>query len=135
MNTDEIRIPLKPQWWWPLVAGVLVGRVLGAVFSGRPGNLFETMSGSFALLAPIAVSAVTVYVAELRARRTWSYYFWMGALANVLFAVGAFLTYLEGLICVILAAPLFAIVGGVAGLIVGAAFRGTRWMRRAVYCC
>ena len=35
----------------------------------------------------------------------------------------------------ILAAPLFAIVGGVAGLIVGAVFRWTRWMRRAVYCC
>ena len=77
------------------------------------------MSGSFALLAPIAVSAVTVYMAELRARRTWSYYFWMGALANVLFAVGTFLIHVEGLICVVLAAPLFAIVGGIAGLIVG----------------
>jgi len=134
MNTEQIRITLQPRWWWPLVAGVLLGLVLRAIYSGKPGDIFETMAGSFALLAPIAVSAVTVYVAELRARRTWAYYFWMGALANVLFVVGTFLIHIEGLICVILAAPLFTIIGGVAGLIVGAVFRGTRWMRRATYC-
>jgi hypothetical protein len=71
----------------------------------------------------------------LRARRTWTYYFWMGALVNVLFVVGTFVVHIEGLICVILAAPLFAIIGGVAGLIAGAVFRWTRWMRRATYCC
>lgn len=135
MNTEEIRIALKPRWWWPLPAGVLFGIALRVIFSGEPGGAYSAMSGSFALLAPIAVSAVTVYVAELRERRTWSYYFWMGAMANVLFAVGTFLIDIEGLICVILATPLFAIVGGVAGLIVGAVFRWTRWMRRAVYCC
>jgi hypothetical protein len=135
MNPDEFRITLKPQWWWPLLAGVLLGLVLRAVYSGRSGDVFDAMSGSFALLVPVAVSAVTVFVAELRARRTWAYYFWMGALVNVLFVVGTFLIHLEGLICVILAAPLFAIVGGVAGLIVGAVFRWTRWMRRVTYCC
>ena len=135
MNTEEIRISLKPQWWWPLAGGVLLGIALRVIYSGRQGEAYDAMSGSFALLAPIAVSAVTVYVAELRARRTWSYYFWMGALANVLFAVGTFLIHIEGLICVILAAPLFAIVGGIAGLIVGAVFRWTRWMRSATYCC
>jgi hypothetical protein len=134
LDTEEIRITLQPRWWWPLAAGVLFGLVLRAVYSGKPGNLFETMSGSFALLVPIAISAVTVFVAELRARRTWAYYFWMGALANVLFTVGTFLIHLEGLICVILATPLFTLVGGVAGLIVGAVFRWTRWMRRATYC-
>jgi hypothetical protein len=134
MNTEEIHVTLRPRWWWPLLAGVLFGLILRMVYSGEPGDMFETMSGSFALLAPIAVSAVTVYVAELRARRTWAYYFWMGALANVLFVTGTFLIHIEGLICVILAAPLFSIIGGVAGLIVGAVFRWTRWMRRATYC-
>jgi len=133
-NPDEIRITLQPRWWWPLAGGVLVGLMLRAIYSGSPGDLFETMSGSFALLTPIAISAVTVFVAELRARRTWAYYFWLGALANVLFVVGTFLVHIEGLICVILAAPLFTIIGGVAGLIVGAVFRWTRWMRRATYC-
>ena len=131
---DEIQITLKPRWWWPLAGGVLFGLLLRAIYSGKPGDFFETMSGSFALLAPIAISAVTVFVAELRSRRTWSYYFWLGALANVLFVVGTFIFHIEGLICVILAAPLFSIIGGVAGLIVGAVFRWTRWMRRATYC-
>src|SRR4051812_36273998 len=126
MNADEIRIVLRPRWWWPLVAGVLLGLVLRAIYSGKPGDLFETMSGSFALLAPISVSAVTVFVAELRARRTWAYYFWMGALVNLLFVVGTFLVHIEGLICVILAAPLFAIIGGVAGEGNGAAERALR---------
>jgi hypothetical protein len=53
----------------------------------------------------------------------------------LLFVVGTFLVHIEGLICVILAAPLFALIGGVAGLIVGAVFRWTRWMRHATYCC
>lgn len=135
MQLERIRISLRPRWWWPLPAGVLLGIALRVIYSGESGAAYEAMSGSFALLAPIAVSAVTVYVAELLARRTWAYYFWMGALANVLFVVGTFLIQLEGLICVILAAPLFAIIGGVAGLIIGAVFRWTRWMRRTVYCC
>lgn len=136
MNTEE-RFPmsLRARWWWPLPAGVLVGIALRVIYSGEPGGAYETMSGSFALLAPIAVSAVSVYFAELINRRTWAYYFWMGALANVLFVIGAFLVHLEGLICVIIAAPMFAIIGGVAGLIIGAVIRWTRWMRRAVYCC
>src|SRR5690348_12674854 len=132
---QEIRISLRPRWWFPLPAGVLVGIALRVIYSGEPGEAYEAMSGSFALLAPVAVSAVSVFVAERLAPRTWSYYFWMGALANVLFVVGTFLVNLEGLICVILAAPLFAIVGGVAGLIIGAVFRWTRWRRRTVYCC
>lgn len=131
----EIRISLKPHWWWPLVAGAALGIAFRVIYSGEPGGAYDAMMGSFAVLTPIAVSAVAVYVAELRERRTWSYYFWMGALANVLFVLGTFLIHIEGLICVILATPLFAIVGGVAGLIVGAAFRGARWMRRATYCC
>lgn len=135
MDTDEITFRLKPSWWWPLAAGVLVGLILRLFYIGKPGEAYDAMSGSFALLTPIAISAVTVFVAELRARRTWAQYFWLGALTNVLFVVGTFLIHIEGLICVVLAAPLFALVGGVAGLIVGAVFRWTRWMRRAVYCC
>jgi hypothetical protein len=126
---------LKPRWWWPLAAGVAFGIVLRVIYSGRPGQAYDAMMGSFALLVPIAVAAVTVFVGELRERRDWAYYFWMSALANLLFTLGTFVIHIEGLICVILAAPMFAIVGGVAGLIVGAVARWTRWMRQTVFCC
>jgi hypothetical protein len=35
------------------------------IYSGQPGGAYDAMSGSFALLAPIAISAVAVYVAGL----------------------------------------------------------------------
>ena len=81
MSKEEIRISLKPQWWWPLAAGVLVGIALRLIYNGQPGEPYNAMMGSFAILAPTAVAAVAVFIAELRARRTWAYYFWMGAFA------------------------------------------------------
>ena len=62
----EIRVSLKPEWWWPLAAGVLFGVAMRVVYSGRPGGAYDAMMGSFALLAPIAIAAVTVHVAEQR---------------------------------------------------------------------
>ena len=91
------------------------------------------MMGSFALLAPVAVGSVTVFVAELYARRSWVYYFGVGALANMLFILATFLILFEGLICVIVAVPLFGVLGGVAGLAAGALCRFTRWVRATVY--
>jgi hypothetical protein len=51
----------------------------------------------------------------------------------VLFVCGAFLIMIEGLICVVLAAPLFGLLGGLAGLAMGAVCRWTRWPRHAIY--
>jgi len=66
------------------VFGVLVGLGFRLIFSSKPGQHFgfEPMMSSFTLLVPIVVGAVTVYVAERVRRRTWPYYFWVGAGAN-----------------------------------------------------
>ena len=134
MNTQTKRHWPQPNWWWPFAAGVLVGIALRLVFSARPGEPLETMSGSFAVLAPTVVGAVTVYVAELRARHTWLYYFGIAALTNILFVLGTFLILIEGAICVIVAAPMFGLLGGLAGLLAGGACRlSRRWMRPTVY--
>jgi len=130
-DPDARRASLQPRWWWPLPAGMLLGLALRLYFSSEDIN---AMSASFAVLAPIAMGAVTVYVAELRERRTWSYYFVMGAAVNVLFVFGTLLILIEGLICVILAAPMFALLGGIAGVLAGAACRlSRRWARPTVY--
>jgi hypothetical protein len=135
MNGETKRHALQPNWWWPLAAGVLVGIALRLIFSGEPGEPLSTLSGSFAILAPIVIGAVAVYVAELRERRTWSYYFGLGAMVNVLFVFGTFLVMIEGAICVIIAAPLFGLIGGFAGLLAGGTCRlSRRWMRPTVYC-
>ena len=75
-----------------------------------------------------------MYTAERTRRRSWPYYFWSGAGANALFVLGCFLIMIEGLICVVLALPLFSVLGGLGGLLMGAVCRWTRWPQQAVYC-
>jgi hypothetical protein len=120
-------------WPVPLVCGALVGIAMRLLYWGKPGHPYDPMMRSFVLLVPILVGALTVYLAERAKRRSWSYYFWAGAAANVLFVCGAFLIMIEGLICVVLAAPLFGLLGGLAGLAMGAVCRWTRWPRHAIY--
>lgn len=118
---------------WPPIAGACVGIVLRILYSGGPRQPYNAMASSFVLLAPIVVAAVSVYMAELSERRSWFYYFKIGAAANVLFVAGTFLILIEGLVCVIIAAPLFALIGGLGGLAAGAVFRSVRWPRHTMY--
>ncbi len=109
--------------FWPLILGMSTGLGLRLVFRGVSDEALDAMMASFTLLVPVAVGAVTVFAAERSKRRSWAFYFWSAAAANALFVVGTFLILIEGLICTILAAPLFAMIGGVAGLITGAVCR------------
>ena len=125
--------------WWPLLAGVFVGVGLRIIFSGGlelqadtnkfidkvSNGVASAMSGFFIYFTPLAVSAVTVYLGERLRRRTWRYYVWIGALANALFVLGTLAILIEGLICAIIIVPLFMLLGGVGGLIMGAL---CRWM-------
>jgi hypothetical protein len=119
--------------WWALFAGVLAGVGLRLVFSGEPGGAYAAMSAAFIYLSPVIVGSVTVYVAERRQRRSWGYYFWAAFFANILYVLGTLLVMIEGLICGVVIAPLFAVLGGLGGLIMGAVCRVTNWPRRALY--
>jgi hypothetical protein len=118
---------------WPLLAGVSTGLLFRFIFSGTGREPFGTMMVSFLFLAPLAVGVVTVYVAERSKRRSFAYYFWTPALANILFVAGALLINLEGAICAILIVPMFTVVGGIGGLVMGAICRWTKWPRQATY--
>src|SRR5258707_4706649 len=102
-------------------------------FSGTPAELYHAMMSSFTLLVPILVGTVTVYIAERAGRRSCSYYFFSAAAANALFVIGTMVIRVEGLICAVLAVPLFSFVGGLGGLLMGAICRWTKWPQRAVY--
>ncbi len=123
----------RVRFLWPPIAGACVGIALRLIYSGDPQQRYNAMESSFVLLVPIVVAGVSVFMAELAERRSWSYYFKIGAAANVLFVLGTFVILIEGLICAILAAPLFALIGGFGGLLTGAVFRWTRWPRQTVY--
>src|SRR5579863_9675573 len=117
-NSDNSPAPpksLRTYWWWPLAAGVAYGVSIRLIFSGEAGGPYNAMMSSFTLLVPVLVGAVTILAAERTARRSWSYYFWAAAAANVLFVIGTLALTIEGLICCILAVPLFAVLGGIGG--------------------
>jgi len=117
------------------VGGVAVGLILRLIFSGKAGGPYAPMMQSFIYASPVLIAVVTVYLAETQARRTWGYYFLMPAFANILFVVGTLMILIEGWICAILIVPLFALVGGLAGLAMGAVCRATQWPRRTIVGC
>jgi hypothetical protein len=130
-NSNMSPMPFSP--WINVIAGALVGLVLRLIFSGEPNHAFAAMGSGFMIFAPFAVGTVTVYMAERKERRSWIYYFLAAAFANILFVTGTFLALIEGLICVIIAAPLFGLIGGISGLVMGFVCRKTNWPKQSIY--
>ena len=118
--------------WLPLLAGVAAGLVLRLVYSGEPGEPYASAMGSFVYFSPVLVGAITVYVAESRQRRTWAYYARASFVANIVYVIGSLLIMIEGLVCAIIIAPLFAALGMLGGLLMGAICRLTNWPRKAL---
>lgn len=118
--------------WLPILLGALFGVILRLVFSGAKDMWFSAMSGAFIYLVPLAVGVITVYVAETSIRRSWPYYIFAPAAANVLFVLGTMAILIEGLICAVIIIPLFAIIGAVGGLVMGVICRATNWPKHAV---
>lgn len=119
--------------WWPIVAGALLGLGLRFAYVGEPDGPYSAMMGSFIFMAPLAVGAITVYLAERIVRRSWGYYIFAGVAANALFVVGSMAALLEGVICVIVILPLFALIGMIGALIMGTVCRLTNWPKQAAY--
>jgi len=137
-NQTQVDPPSEPRnlpfsKWFPVLAGVVAGILLRLVFSGHPGKPYSPMMETFIVLAPLLVGAVTVYVAELRQHQTWKYYVGASFLATQLFVLGTLLIMIEGLICAVIIAPLFGLIGVCGGLLMGAICRWTQWPKHAVY--
>jgi hypothetical protein len=118
--------------WWPVLAGAALGIALRLAFSGQPGGVWSAMDRSFIYLAPFAVGAATVYAAERQQRRGWAYCVVAPMVANLLFVLGTMAMLIEGLICAVIIAPLFALLGAAGGLTMGALVRATRWAKGGV---
>ncbi|HUQ11243.1 MAG TPA: SRPBCC family protein [Steroidobacteraceae bacterium] len=123
------------SYWWPVGAGALVGLLLRLVFSGDAGGPFAAMLGAFIVGAPVVVGIVTVYVAEMTARRSWRYYFGAPVVAMSVCVLATLAIQIEGLICAIVIVPMFAIVAGLAGVAMGWICRVTNWPRSTIVSC
>jgi uncharacterized protein YndB with AHSA1/START domain len=131
LNESQVNGPMPYSKWWPLIGGALSGVLLRILF--MMGGNFEVMGASFIFLAPILVGVVTVYLAERQQRRSIAYYFAVPCFANMLFVLGTLIIMIEGMICAILIVPLFSILGGIGGLVMGAICRYTNWPSASVY--
>jgi hypothetical protein len=119
--------------FFPFLAGIAVGLLMRFVFSEGEGDPLSVMSGAFVFGAPLLIGAVTVFVAERLAPRGLGYYAASGAVAVILFVLGTMLIMIEGLICAALISPLFALLGAVGGLIMGAACRLGRHIMKTLH--
>ena len=119
--------------FYPFLSGIAVGLLMRFVFSKGEGDPLSVMSGAFVFGAPLLIGAVTVFVAECLAPRGLGYYAASGAVAVILFVLGTMLIMIEGLICAALISPLFALLGAVGGLIMGAACRIGRHVIKALH--
>lgn len=137
MTEDEFaRHRVLPyRGWWPLLGGALAGIALRLIYLGKAGAAYAPMMQSFIIASPVLVAVVTVYLAELKSRRNWAYYFFAPAGATLLYVLGTLLVMIEGWICAILIFPLFALISGIAGLAMGAICRATDWPRRTIVGC
>jgi len=137
-NAPAQKLDAKPilpfSKFMPVLWGATLGIVFRLIFSGKPGSIFAPMGSAFILIVPLVVGAVTVYIAESKERRSWRYYLAAGMLANVMFVLGTMVILIEGLICVIIIAPLFALIGAVGAIMMGAICRFTNWPKATTYC-
>ncbi|QWP76353.1 hypothetical protein J5226_22660 [Lysobacter sp. K5869] len=113
----------------PFAGGALIGLILRTVFNGEPGSAWAPMLTVFILIAPVAIGAVTVYLAERERARRLRYHFFAPWLSVTLCMAGSMLFMLEGAICVILIWPLFAVLGSVGGMIMGSLCRWAGWSK------
>jgi hypothetical protein len=124
---------LPYERWRPVLAGAALGVALRLLFMGEPGGPYAAMSAAFMILVPMAVGAVTVYVAERSAPRSWGYWVRSSIAATTFFVLGTFLIMIEGLICAVIALPLFLALGALGGLLMGAVCRFTLRRKPALY--
>jgi hypothetical protein len=119
---------------YPVIAGAIAGILLRLLFSGSGGSPWSAMAGAFIYTAPILIGMVTVYLAERQRRRDWGYYVVAPFVATALFVAGTMLMLIEGWICAVIIIPMFAVLGAVGGLVMGAICRLTNWPRPTLYC-
>jgi hypothetical protein len=117
----------------PMLFGALLGIVMRFfVFKGTSASGWSPMLGAFIYGAPIVVGALTIYLAERIKQRSLAYWFGASFLANVFFILGTLLIMIEGMICAIVIVPMFACLGAVGGVLMGAVCRLTKWSNQTL---
>ena len=101
----------------PFVGGMCYGLFMRGLFQFAPTKQFlgDVMATSFALGVPFAVGAITVFLRPLK-DRSWGKAVSGALLSVTLFVLGTGFLLWEGLICMVMALPLFLLIGVLGAL-------------------
>ena len=131
---SDRRLPFSG--WWPVGCGAIAGLLLRLVYSGHARRgVFRDVE-----LVHRGLAAAGRRRDRLRRRAQGAAYLDLllrarRLSATVLYVVGSLALLIEGWICAILIIPVFALLGGLAGLAMGAFCRMTNWPRPSVVSC
>lgn len=122
-----MRLPI-PAVVTAVLAGVAYGLVSRLAFGGGRITGYGAMTVAFIVLVPIAVGFLTVALAGTGARRTRSAAA-LPAVTSIACLAFVLAAGMEGLICVVLIAPVFLLFAGVGGVLGGGMRRRARSRR------
>ncbi len=100
----------------PVVFAAIYGLTIRLLF-GLLGDIMGIMSVSFFVLGPMAIGFLTVIFLPRRKRLTNSAAFFLPWLTCMVILLFTIVIKIEGIICWIMAYPLFAVVSGFGGII------------------
>ena len=120
----NVPAPIKEPPWYksPLFIGVVGGVSYGLIVqvAARMDRLKETrsvMALGFVFLLPMTLGFLTAHFGAYRRKRTFAFYILAPQLTAITSLICAITIGWEGLICLILATPVYMFMGGVGGLI------------------
>jgi hypothetical protein len=120
------RVPLWRVWIGALTGipfAILYGVFTRWLFEVNNNDLLIVMTLAFILFVPLALGALTVWVAPASLLEKWFYAVFMPWLTSILTILTIALIKLEAVVCVVMGLPLFLLLSTLGGL-------GVRWIRQ-----
>ncbi|MDP7274771.1 MAG: hypothetical protein QF363_04780, partial [Planctomycetaceae bacterium] len=112
---DEVAVPV--QSFRSAVLGVVVGLGIALTMVGVSVYAFDTYGSSLFLGTPVLMGAVASVISNSVAPRKYSSSISLGMLTVLLAGAGLLAFALEGLICIVMAAPIALPLGGLGGVL------------------
>lgn len=108
----------KKRLYTPLLIGVLYGLALRILFELKLFHgMLQIVSTAFLVVTPICVGALAVFMAGTDQRIALGSALRVSAKAMALFLVAMFVLFLEGVICIVLVAPVFLVAAMIGGAV------------------
>lgn len=103
-----------------IAAGVIYGLLLRVGFEKKSfGAFFQIVSTTFLVVAPFSLGAISVLMAAGGKPISLGNQIVIALTAMLLFLVAMFICFLEGLICLVLVAPVFLFASIIGGILAG----------------